>query len=286
MDNKSHLGWFAEGFITLLIFLVLFETLAEEYAAFMSFSARHRKELMIAGFCFDLLFSVEFLLRFIVAGRRGGIHGYMTREGGFIDFVSSFPLLILASGPLMWITFFSGRAGVIAVLGGLSLLKTVKVIRVVRALRILRAVKLFKKKGAPSDLTSFFVSRVASLSIGVIVIVLIGFSFVNRGSYNVALSDAEAERIGAFVNLIALCAAIGILLAAVTFYKVSFKRHVSEVLRVMIRGFKTADYSVAARIDENKAGFETYTLADQYNRKWLPLKRKILEAKKRRRGSA
>ena len=60
--------------------------------------------------------------------------------------------------------------------------------------------------------------------------------------------------------------------------------HVLAVKRtvggMMLRGFKTIDYSTPVRVQDNRRDFEIYQLAEQYNKKWLPIKRRIIEIKK------
>ncbi len=349
MKEKSYLGNVFESFIVFFILLVILETLFEEYALFMDYSAQIRTYLLIAGFGFDLLFSIEFFVRLFFAARRGGATGYILREGGFIDFVASLPLLVFHSGPLMWMTFFSGEAGFITVLGSLSFLKIVKVIRVTRTLRFVRALKIFGKLRQKHILTSKYVARMVSLAVLIIVLALIGFAFVERGEvlqsgseeteklltnyleenpepdfeallhgsetvlfieqettpvysrvserdfkkyyltddytvsrisgYSVYFSRKDLQKTRSFINLLAFSMIIGIIIVASTLYRLYFNRHISGIVMVMLRGFRSAEYSTPVRIARKKMEFETYQLAEQYNRKWLPVKRKILEIK-------
>jgi hypothetical protein len=108
------------------------------------------------------------------------------------------------------------------------------------------------------------------------------YSVQTLNPYQVTFNNKDVKRTEAFINMLALSIILGILLFMATFYRFFFNRHVSVLLSTMTRGFKTADYSTAVRTDERRADFEIYQLADQYNGKWLPLKRKILELKKNR----
>jgi hypothetical protein len=349
MKEKSYLGNVFESFIVFFILLVILETLFEEYALFMDYSARIRIYLLIAGFGFDLLFSIEFLVRLFLAARRGGAAGYILREGGFIDFVASLPLLVFHSGPLIWMTFFYGEAGFFAALGSLSFLKIVKVIRVARILRFVRALKIFGKLRQKYILTSKYVARVVSLAVLIIVLALIGFAFVERSEvlqsksgetekllanyleenpapdfeallhgsetvlfieqeaapvyrrisegdfkkyyliddykvariagYSVYFSRKDLQKTRSFINLLAFSMIIGIIIILSTLYRLSFNRHISGLIMVMLRGFRSAEYSTPVRIARKKMELETYQLAEQYNKKWLPVKRKLLEIK-------
>ena len=84
----------------------------------------------------------------------------------------------------------------------------------------------------------------------------------------------------AFRNITFYSIIIGIIIGFTVIYRRFFNRHISEVVRVMLKGYKTEDYSTPVRIDKKRKDFETYLVADQYNRKWLPLKRKIIEIKR------
>jgi hypothetical protein len=65
-----------------------------------------------------------------------------------------------------------------------------------------------------------------------------------------------------------------------TIYRRFFNRHIASATNVMYRGFRTTDYSTPVRIQNNRMEFEIYQLADQYNKKWLPIKRRIIEIKR------
>ena len=105
--------------------------------------------------------------------------------------------------------------------------------------------------------------------------------FVSRiGGYEVYFSNMDLKRAQAFRNITVYSIIIGIILGFTVLYRRFFNRHISEVVRVMLKGYKTEEYSTPVRIDKKRKDFETYLVADQYNRKWLPLKRKIIEIKK------
>jgi hypothetical protein len=284
MSQKSYLGKPAEGFFFLVVVLGVMQTFAADYADFVGMAAHLRKTLILAGFAVDLVFSVEFLIRAVMSGRRGGGFAYLTHEGGFVDFVVSFPLIVFLSGPLVWTTVFPARtgaiAGVVSMLGGLRFLEAVRVSRVVRSLelaRILKIARILKFSGGSrrrSPMTPFFVARAFTLPVAAVILALIGFCFVDGG--------AAPTRTEAYIDMLAFSVILGTFLLMLTFYRSFFKRHVTGILEPVLRGFKTAEYSTAVRIDAERSEFETYQLADQYNRKWLPLKRKILEAKRGR----
>lgn len=350
MDKNSYLGRYFEGLFLVLIFLVSIQTFCEEYFIFMNYSVLIRKYMIIAGCAFDLIFTIEFFSRLFISGKKGGTLAYMSREGGFIDLLSSIPLLLFHSGPLIWVTFFAGEAGILAFLGTFSFLKIIKVFRIARTLRFLRPLKLLGKIKRKYRMSPIFLSRAIAISITVIILALIGFSFLDKGtvvqsksaesqillenyiksssthnfkelltgaesvlfikkgnetvyknlsdrdfqdnyfnddfymkkidSYEIYFNNKDAKKIHSFINMIIFSIMIGIIIGFSTFYRRFFNRHISRVASVILRGFKTADYSTAVRIDNNKKDFEIYQIADQYNRKWLPIKRRIIEIKK------
>jgi hypothetical protein len=65
-----------------------------------------------------------------------------------------------------------------------------------------------------------------------------------------------------------------------TVYRRFFNRHIASPVNVMFRGFKTSEYSTPVRIQEKRTDFEIYQLAEQYNKKWLLIKRRIMEIKR------
>jgi hypothetical protein len=286
MIQKSFLGRLAEGFFFLVIVIGVMQTFAADYAAFTGMAAHLRKTLIVAGFAVDLAFSAEFLIRAVVSGRRKGLIAYLVHEGGFVDFVASFPLIAFLSGPQVSTTVFPAKtgaiAGVFSMLGSLRFLEAVKVSRVVRNLEFARILKIARNlkfsggRSRRSPMTPFFVARAFTQPVAVVILALIGFCFINGGE--------NPERTESYIDLIAVSIILGTFLLSLTFFRYFFKRHVTGIIEPMLRGFKTAEYSTAVRIDEGRSGFETYQIADQYNRKWLPVKRKILEAKRGRKA--
>jgi hypothetical protein len=352
MNEKSFLGRFFEPLFFILIILVILQTFFDEFAAFMNYSVHLRKELLLASFGFDLAFTVEFIARLCRAGRRKGAGKYMTKEYGFIDLVASIPLLLLNSGPLVYLIFFSGKVGFLASLAPLSLIKVIKPIRIARALRYIRTLKLVGKTKRQYVMTARHVSRVLSIVISLIVLSLIGFSFVDGqkaiasksqeaqtllsnyieghdeyefdtflkgsesvlfiksgrdvlyrgvdekvykdkfmgddsykrmvGDYEVTFSNKDSKRTQAFINMLAYSMTIAIIVSIATLYRRFFNRYISGTTFVMLRGFQTGSYSTPVRIKKN-ADFEINQLADQYNRKWLPVKSRIIELKAKKR---
>jgi len=359
MNRYSYLGRFLEGLLFILIILVIFETYGEELAVFMNVGADIRKLLLIAGFCFDAVFSVEFIARLIISGKRGKMGRYIAREGGIIDFLASLPLLIFSSGPLLFMTYLSegtgfklpvvGSVGLIT-LGNLRFLKIVKTIRIIRIFRFIRAMKLFGKVKTRYVMTPRYVAVPIVIVIAIAVVALMGFTYLENeriiqpraeevkhivsayvamedmedfhhlfdgadsllmveshgdtiyrnidqqvfeetylnddfyteevGEYVLYLDNKDVKRSHALINMMVFDIIIAAIIFMTTVYRRFFNRHIASPVNVMFRGFKTSEYSTPVRIHENRTDFESYQLAEQYNKKWLLIKRRILEIKR------
>ena len=168
---------FLESVVIAAILLVLVQTFLEDYAVLTGRNVDIRNKLLLAGFFFDLFFTIEFLIRFYYAlmGRRVG--RYLTSERGWIDFLASVPLLMFNSGPFA-LTLLTG-SGIALGLGGiLNLLKVIKAIRIARILRFLRIIKIFRRiKNVSSPMAQRHVASITAISITVMVLCLLFFTF-------------------------------------------------------------------------------------------------------------
>lgn len=350
VKDNSYLGKPLEIALLLFIALVIVQTLAEELAVVLDLTVDLRKLLIITGFGFDALFTVELVARLAVSGGKGKAGTYLAREGGLVDFFSSLPLLVLSSGPLLYMTFFAGEGGLVVAVGSFSFLKIVRIMRMVRTLRFVRVLKLFGKVKSPFVMTPRYVSGVLVMVIAANVAALVGFTYFENGAflvpqaqktrelverymaleqeapdpvplirgdesvlfvksqgqvvhtnieqeefsrrflgsdyftadiggYRFFFSTKDAKTAYALVHLALFGAVLLSVLLVTTLYRRSFNRHVTGVLGVMIRGFRSAGYSTPVQVPPGKAQYETYRLGEQYNRKWLPVKQRILEIK-------
>ncbi len=351
-NESSYLGKIIEPFIIFVIIIAILQTFFEEYATFSYMGKNIRLISLIVGFAIDVIFSIEFFARLFISAKRRAAIRYFTREGGFIDFISSLPLLLLNSGPLIYITFFAGKAGIISSIGTFSFFKIVKIVRIVRTFRFLRTLKLFNKIKRKYVITSRYISSIAAISIAVVLLSVIGFSFINGGnviksssiavenvlrsyledeknpdfskllkndntvlfiknnksivyqkisltefnnsfmnddfykkkigSYLIYFNNKDAKSIASYINMLAFSIIIGIIIIISLPYRYMFNKHIVSIIAIMLRGFKKSSYMTPVRIDEKRSELESYQLAEQYNRKWLPLKRKILELREKR----
>jgi hypothetical protein len=350
MNRYSYLGRFLESILFILIVLVIFETYTEELAVYMNMGVDIRKLLLIAGFCFDVIFSIEFFVRLVMAGRRKKLGTYLAREGGIIDFFASLPLLVLHSGPLFFMTYMSGEMGIVIFMGSLNILKIVKTIRIIRVFRFIRAMKLFGRVRPRYEMTPRYIGSVLIIVITITVAALIGFDYLENSEviqpramevkkilepslaagnpeelqllfgesrsilfiegegetilrnidpvqfkatyfnddyyveeisgYSVYFDNKDVKRVHAIIHMLIFNIIIATIIAITTIYRRFFNRHIASATNVMVKGFKTADYSTPVRIQERRMDFEIYQLANQYNRKWLPIKRRIIELKR------
>lgn len=170
--KKNRISIF-ELIVTAVIVLVVVQTFLEDFAVVMGFSAQALQVLMIAGFCFDLFFTIEFLVRLYNSRFEKGVLYYFVYDQGWVDFCASIPLLIFSSG-LQMITFFSSRVGVVIGLsftGFISMLKLIKIIRIARILRLLRMVKIFRSiKYADSPMAQRHLKKIVTIGVTILVV--------------------------------------------------------------------------------------------------------------------
>jgi len=174
---RSKVVAFFEGFIIFAILLVLVQTFLEDFAVLIDWSWEIRRALIFAGFAFDLLFTVEFLVRLFYAFLDRRVKDYIVHQRGWVDFAASIPLLMLNSGPTA-LAIIAG--GTFLGLGGiLNVLKVIKAIRIARILRLLRVLKIFRQiKYADSPMAQRHVSKVTSISISVFVFGLLVITLI------------------------------------------------------------------------------------------------------------
>lgn len=155
------------------------QTFLDDLANILDWSWQARKILVISGFCFDALFTLEFLIRFFTAltSGKGKLREYFFLRRGWIDLVASIPLLLFNSGP----AFFALYTGM--VIGGftgvLNVLKVVKAVRIARILRLLRVLKVFKQiKFADSVMVQRHSARIVTTAVTAVIIPITLMSFL------------------------------------------------------------------------------------------------------------
>ncbi|RME92203.1 MAG: hypothetical protein D6767_03705, partial [Candidatus Hydrogenedentota bacterium] len=171
--HKDHFPAWLENIIIILILAVVVHTVLEDLALIYEWKHSTVVGLTIAGFLFDFLFTAEFVARSIISHKRGQLRLYIQYHRGWIDFLSSIPLLLFVSGPAVLVLMI-GHEEAGATLGFLSVLKTAKAIRVTRILRLIRIVKIFGRiQNTDSIMTNRHVGVISTISVVTLVIVLV-----------------------------------------------------------------------------------------------------------------
>lgn len=163
MDSRNS---FWENFILIAIVLVIIQTFLDDFSRYMHWSVSVRNALMVSGFIFDLIFSIEFTVRSIISRRKRGFNYYWNYERGWVDFLSSYPLLFLNSGPSLYLLLSGGLHEQGAAIGILNILKMVKAIRVTRILRLIRIIKILGRiQNADSRMAQYHTSSISTIAV-------------------------------------------------------------------------------------------------------------------------
>ena len=175
---KNRFNQFMENLVMLVIFLVLVQTFLADLAVVADWEWPFRRAMIWSAFCFDLFFTMEFLIRFFAALYRGKgeLKRYFLFRQGWVDLIVSVPLLLFSSTPELF-ALMTGT--IIAGFGGaLNILKVVKSIRIARLLRLLRVLKIFKHiKYADSVMAQRHTSRIVTTVVTSIILALTVMSF-------------------------------------------------------------------------------------------------------------
>jgi hypothetical protein len=194
MKTDGKPAAFFESLIMTAIVLVMLQTFLEDFAVVAGWSWPLRRGLVVSGFLFDCIFSIEFMVRAYWALVEGRFGRYLRHERGWIDLVASLPLVLFSSGPAVLALAFGG-VGIAGYGGALNLLKVVKAIRIARVLRLLRALKLFRRiKFAESPMAQRHVVKITGLAVSGLVFAAMAFSLVAAVSGTAGLETEYLER--------------------------------------------------------------------------------------------
>ncbi|HEY1405562.1 MAG TPA: ion transporter [Spirochaetota bacterium] len=164
-------------FIIGAILAVIVQTFLDEYSRYAHWTVNARNILLFTGLLFDFTFSVEFTLRTIWAKRENGRLHYWIHERGWIDFLSSIPLLLLDSGPSAYLLLFGHIHQSPSALEVINIFKVIKAIRVTRVLRLIRVIKIFGKiHNAESKMAQHHTSEISTIAVFTTILVLFSFS--------------------------------------------------------------------------------------------------------------
>ena len=175
--HSEHFPAFIENVIIILIILVIFHTIIEDFAIIYIRDHQFHFWMAVGSILFDFLFTVEFLGRTVISLRHNQFRRYFLKERGWIDALTSFPLLLLVSGPAMYLYLANihGEAQAVSIL---TILKTAKAIRVTRILRLIRVIKLFGKiQNTDSVMVGKHVGTVSTIGVVALIFVLAMSSF-------------------------------------------------------------------------------------------------------------
>ncbi|MBL8018196.1 MAG: ion transporter [Leptospirales bacterium] len=176
--NPDHLPGFIETGIIICIILVIGHTVIEDIAVIYHWSHKTLFYLTIASFVFDIIFTLEFAARSIVTSKHGHFKHYMLSERGWIDLLTSFPLLFLVSGPALFF-YLTDSGSDSALFNFLVILKTAKAIRVTRILRLIRVIKILGKiQNTESVMTNRHVATISTISVVSLIVVLVATQFI------------------------------------------------------------------------------------------------------------
>jgi hypothetical protein len=185
---------FWENLIFVAIILVVVQTFIEDYAVVAGWSVHIRNMLLVSGLVFDVIFTIEFAVRSFFAAREDSVVNYWRYRRGWVDFLSSVPLLLLNSGPAVYLLYFGDGLGVAAGVGVLNILKVVKAVRVTRILRLVRLLKIFGRiHNADSIMAQFHTATIATTAVFSIILVLMGFSVFSRNPMAVQSQERAAH---------------------------------------------------------------------------------------------
>jgi hypothetical protein len=170
---------FWENFILAAIVLVIIHTFLYDLGVLLRWRVSMRNLVILAGLFFDVLFTVEFIVRSVIQGGKKRLFTYWLYNRGWADFLSSVPLLFFSSGPQV-LLLFSGRTSEgLTAIGVLNILKIVKAIRVTRVLRLIRVMKIFGKiKNADSIMAQHHTATISTIAVSIVLFVIIIFTLL------------------------------------------------------------------------------------------------------------
>jgi hypothetical protein len=193
-SSRGDVTSFLESLVIAAILFVLVQTFLEDFAVLSGWNVEIRNKILLAGFFFDLFFTIEFLTRLYYAIMVGKVGRYLSVERGWIDFLASVPLLMFNSGPLA-LTLLTGQGIAVGLGGILNLLKVIKAIRIARILRFLRIVKIFRRiKNVSSPMAQRHIASITAISVTVLVLSLLFFTVFSSSLQLDGLDTAFAEQ--------------------------------------------------------------------------------------------
>lgn len=191
--EANNLGKLVENFIIVAIIFALVITVLDEFATVLDFSLTARQWILVFSCATDLIFTIEFIARAIVTNKHGAFGHYMKHQRGWIDLLSSIPLLIFSSGPEVLFAFFPELFSAGAGLGFMSSVKIVKAVRVSRILRLLRLLKIMGKiHNTDSQMANRHVATISTIATMAFIVVYSFMAFTGMMGFQEIEVQQEA----------------------------------------------------------------------------------------------
>ncbi len=133
-----------EKIIFTAVVLAVIHILAYETAVYYHWSILSRKILTVAGFILDLILSVDFSVKTLSAIRNEGFKYYLIRRRGWVDMMSSVPLLLFDSGLSLLLIFAMDGGSVSAISVSMKFIIITRLVGVLRLFRIIRLINIIK----------------------------------------------------------------------------------------------------------------------------------------------
>ncbi len=163
-----------ENFFLVIIIFSIIQLFLEEFAAIGNWLVSTRHILIYIGFAFDLIFTIEFIIRLIVSSKKGSIGIYLKYQRGWIDFLASVPILIFYSGPMVYYISKIVQVTMVSQLVTFKTLKLIRIIRIIRISRILRLLRILKIFGkiskSAANMVKHHVATVATTALSSLII--------------------------------------------------------------------------------------------------------------------
>lgn len=243
-----------------LIVLALAAAVAEDAVGAAGGPWAFRKALGLANAVIDSVFVLQFAMSLALALSDDRTLDYLARRQGWIDGLSSLPLLIFVSGPFA----FAAAEGFLSETSayGLSLATTgiLGPLRALRSLRLLSFIRLLSRiKGFDSRSTRRHVARAASLGTGAVVLAFLALeALAALGLFPLA----ENARARSFVSLVSTVTAIAVASILVFAYGPYFARGVGAPVLASIRWAMGDDVRVRALAPRGRDDEEPFVLAE------------------------
>jgi len=162
----------AENLIMGLIILAVAQAFMDDYAVIRGWNVSVRRFLLILGFIFDIIFTVEFAMRTVIHARKKSFIMYFFYQRGWVDLCSSVLPLIGSIAGLANPAEGSSRFA--------NLLKMIKAIRVAKVLRLIRVLKIFGKiENVQSKMAQRHLAGITSIAVTAVLLVLLFFYPMN-----------------------------------------------------------------------------------------------------------